>query len=291
MCQPVRVVLDTSGVRQHVHGNRNLANDLKPYVTNGAILVSIPDTCVAELLMQLLEGRVAWEDWRSRVSGLNEILDPDMPVLPGGSELAFKVGLTTVAPPTDLDDGVVSRALWEALRDANTLDDLSKPLKVTIPGRGDATVHLDAANAQRIVQTYRDYWPNWIEFIKASFGIAPPNAESIRATVERGVLSLFGGQQGFVEKIDAMVKLLAHYVDISINAREPYNPSSDRRRGDWFDYLMLMSLGLPAVLCTTDQKLINKLKLLKSSQADMVLNIDGLLERLAAGNLKDLVST
>lgn len=285
-----RVVVDTCVVRGHIHSDGALLADWAPLVETGTIAVSIPDTCVAELLLALLEERISWADWRARVPEISSLLDPAMPVLPGNRELAYMVGLSTNAKAYEIPMETQSRAMWAALLQAENREDLGAPFDVTSADGSTISVSLGVAQAKEIVEEFRDYWFSYIRVLWGSYCIDPPSGPEIDRIVSEGALQLFGGSEANCARIDAMVRLLSRYAKLAIQSKTPYNAESERNRGDWFDYLMLMALGLPAVLCTTDTRLIDKVTETGSTQASLILTPEQLLTAAQDGALASIVS-
>src|SRR4051812_28905446 len=111
----VRLALDTCAVRSHVHQD-TVRPDLESLARQrGQVLVSISDVAAAELLVALLEGRIPWDAWKERVRQLDSILDPDLPILPGGRQLAEMAGLSAGDVAAIDDAKEHGRAYWRLL--------------------------------------------------------------------------------------------------------------------------------------------------------------------------------
>jgi len=72
-------------------------------------------------------------------------------------------------------------------------------------------------------------------------------------------------------KLDAMASVLGRYIYLSVTSNNPYNPSSEKRRGDIFDFNSLMYLSIDTIICTYDKKFQQLVKLSNSNQSDRVL--------------------
>ena len=62
------------------------------------------------------------------------------------------------------------------------------------------------------------------------------------------------------DKLDSVSRMIARLVCESLKTKDAYNPDAERRRGDAFDISLLFYTSLPSVVCTTDQKLVNRLR-------------------------------
>jgi hypothetical protein len=96
-------------------------------VHDGTAVVSLPDTASAELLRDLLDGSIDWATW-PRIAELNQLPDAEMPVLPGGRELADMAGLFKVPDLSEIDSRIYYRESWRLVAHARSSSLLKKPL-------------------------------------------------------------------------------------------------------------------------------------------------------------------
>src|SRR5579883_3294380 len=98
----MRAILDTSVIPLHLHKDNERIYLSLIKGSWDQLSGSLPDTAILELLKQLLEGGISWSDWE-RIDVLNDVLDADMPVVPGGSVLCQMAGLSN-EPNFDVAD-------------------------------------------------------------------------------------------------------------------------------------------------------------------------------------------
>ena len=92
----VRVVLDTCVIRHYIHGHVGL--DLAAIKSSAEELrLSLAGGTGIELLAQLVEGRLTWSDWSSRIPDIDSVLDRRWPLLPTGRQLAALAGRVELA--------------------------------------------------------------------------------------------------------------------------------------------------------------------------------------------------
>jgi hypothetical protein len=290
---PVRLVLDTSAVRKHLHRDADRI-DLEMIRKNrDDLLVSLPDIAPAELVKQLLEASIKWGEW-GRIAELDALLDPVMPVIAGGRELALISGLFPVADFDEEDSRRYYKAGWNLLVRSRSRSALSRGIEYR-DRRGRRRRRKLRAEPNHIDQVFEDERRGWKEFLDEMKGI-PGLAEQPRAEIGRIVdLAMTPGAgeaADLPDKLEAQRRILARYIAEYLRKKEPYNPVSPKNKGDIIDFTMLMVLALPdTVICTADENtLIKRLREGGSNQLRRVITPQELNQHLNEGTLLERFS-
>jgi hypothetical protein len=98
-----RILLDTVIARKVLHGDADAIDIDALGRAKGAHPISLAEGAFAELTRQIVEGRIPLRDVVRRAARLDAVLDPHMPVAPGGIDLATLAGLRPL-PGVDLDE-------------------------------------------------------------------------------------------------------------------------------------------------------------------------------------------
>src|SRR5438105_2664947 len=109
-----RIILDTSVVRNHVHQDLVRIDLDLLRAARETVLVSLSDVTNAELLQDLFSGAITWEAW-SRIVELDALLDRELPILPGGRELAVMAGLYDDPDFSEANSKIYYRESWRLL--------------------------------------------------------------------------------------------------------------------------------------------------------------------------------
>lgn len=287
-----RIVLDTSAVRKHLHQDADRLDlvVLEHAVRDRTAVVSLPDTASAELLRDLLDGSIDWTIW-PRVAELNQLLDRDMPILPGGRELADMAGLFKVPDLSEIDSRIYYRESWLLVAHARSRADLERGREYE-DLRGRHRVRADEAHINRVFEQEGVSWKAFIDEMRNIDGLQDQNRREIASIVDEGMKPQPGEAADLAEKLEAQRKMLAHYIFESLKSRTPYNPESNRNKGDIIDLGMLMTLAIPnTVICTADTRsLINRLQAAGSSHGRRVVTPAELNQHLANGTLSSLLA-
>ncbi|MBK7978307.1 MAG: hypothetical protein IPK07_35355 [Deltaproteobacteria bacterium] len=122
-----RVVLDAVTIRKIVLAEDDALDLIALDRVRGAHPISLAASALAELGFPLAERRVSPRSWARRLDRLDRVVDPDLPVVPGGWELAALCG---VRPMVGFDEPTMRRcyrAAWEHLKAASSPADLERP--------------------------------------------------------------------------------------------------------------------------------------------------------------------
>lgn len=272
-----RVLLDTCAVRNHLHRS-NPAIDLyalRPRLWKYRI--SIADPTMAELISQLLEGRLPISDWIARIGDLDAILDRHWPIFPGGHELAELSGAT---PPHGIDlrdSQLYYQASWRLMRNATSTADLTNGLIFKNAVGKAHRIRADAHHVATTMQAERDSWINYINRMQGLLTGLPTGRQNFQAIVAL-MRSDLGARPDdppdLADKLDAITRMIATLVDMSLHPKTPYNPASVGRRGDAFDSCHLFAIPLPAIICTADRPFVNRLRATQAPQSNQVLTVE-----------------
>ncbi|EAU64666.1 hypothetical protein STIAU_1379 [Stigmatella aurantiaca DW4/3-1] len=247
-----RIILDTNIVRYIIQGSTNPENVLD-LVDLGRLKgdhkVSIADAAWAELLEALVRhtGGMSSEEWARNVGQFGAVLDPELPILPGGRELAILSGL--VASPEFKFSEVAPfyRAVWGYTSGATSAEDLLKSYTYkTEDGREYVIGPLDFSSPMKVFGERAAKWETYISNV--ALGI-PLDLEQHVAAVRSGLAVDMPMQA--VDRLGLFVHAVAHYAVEANNPARPYEADIN----DAVDLDILYAATLPAVVCTTDKRL------------------------------------
>lgn len=277
------VVFDTCTVRAVIHGCPTALEELGQI---GALRTKacfrIADPAVAELLLALREDRIAWTDWKKRVHCIGEILDQEMPIMPGGKELSEMMNLSGHKHQSTIGDTNYWKAAWEFLLNAKSESDLlyGKDFTDDEGNRCNISIQL-IADAKALFALERAKWACYFEMQKIQM-------ERLGFSKEKDIINLIKryldadtkSNPPISERLNAMVHALGHFLFLYMKEKTPYNPRTEKRRGDLFDFSLLQVLALPGRICTKDSKFKTHVKESGSTQADMIMLPHELIEWL-----------
>jgi hypothetical protein len=148
-----RIVLDTCILRE---------GTLDPVALNrvaGDHPVSLADNAVIELVYWMRDSKArrrAFPDWPKIANLWGEVLDADMPVAPGGHELAALAGLRDFEPGFSPEGmRAYSREVWTYLAGATSVADLDRPHEFVLDGQ---RVTLDMRPPSPTLRAAGDRW-------------------------------------------------------------------------------------------------------------------------------------
>lgn len=265
------IVLDTGVVAGAAQRDEALGIDLARLAELcGEHPVSLSETAFLEVFGQLRRGRLSFEEWSVVADELDRLLDHDFPVLPGGAQLRALLGVVSLAG--GLDDVVADqRRLWQLLRTATKVSDLDEERRVVLDGQ---RVNYRPTAIAEIVHDRERVW-----------------AEAFAKVTEEPAASASGDElaeqlnQLFQEHGSREVPELSTAAGFATNLIRSHQPSKrgDRYRptvNDAMDFGLLFTLGLPAIVCTSDHKLCRRVRALRTPGSDRVLTPVELLGRL-----------
>lgn len=245
------------------------------------------------MLEQLTEGRVAWTEWSNRMPSIDSILDRRWPLLPTGRQLA-----ALAETQTDISVDIESeqrylRAVWSLQRYATSTADLQRGGWYEGADGKKYAFKLELSKLQAAATAERESWRNYIQHIQSllpSLGMTGATEEVILALMKQGQGTYPGDPPDLADKLDSADRMIARLVSQALKKRDPYNPSTDKRRGDAFDISLLFNVPLPSVICTADEKFVNRLRDTGASHSRQVVTVNELNDLVGRNGVGALVS-
>ena len=286
-----RIVLDTNAVRNVVQGASDPTQvlDLDALAQlKGKHTVSISDPTFVELLVQLLRGSIPWTQWSERAPLLEKVLDPNLPFLPGGRELANMAGLTHDLALVGMDkDGgydqaqseAYSQAVWRFLSKAKGPADFQKSLVYSAPnGQRFKIGPIDVSKPDELVHARGS---GWMGYLGRMVHLARHSGRTWTADELRAeYLSAFKVEYppAAADRLGLLADVLTNFTAKAIN-----HPDYKPKPNDSMDFEVLFATVLPAVVCTSDVKMRKAARESLSSDGKLVMNPLELVAWLKAG--------
>ena len=245
-----RIVLDTNVVRSVIYGD-DCALDLDNLARcKGEHPVSVADPAWAELVCALVEGRMPFDLWSTRVRLFDAVLDPHFPVFPSGMEGAMLAGIGANRGFNRAQAQAYYGAVWQFVATARSMADFSKGREFRNPdGQPFSIGPLDANTLRRALSERGRDWAAFIGRITraaASADTAPDTdffADATRHSLSTGM------NIHDVDRLDLPIRVLAAYGEKTARRSKPYIPEGVN---DAIDFDVLFTVPLPAVVCTSD---------------------------------------
>jgi hypothetical protein len=275
------VVFDTCMVRGVIHNHDDSIQKLTE-MSAYKLKVSfrIGDTALSELCLALLDDRLPWNDWSDRIAHINNILDPNLPVLPGGRELTTLVDPTQSVYPQDIGGTEYWKAAWQLIADARSDNDIIQGREFTFTDGTVVRIRATKETAQAVFDDERTKWAKYFESMQSLLSGSHLTQQQIISLIRKGLDTNGTEAPPLSSQYDAMVCSLGRFIYLSLNGQQPYNPRSVKRDGDPFDFSLLHALPLPARICTKDKRFKSHVDLSSSTQSDRVMLPEQLLEWL-----------
>lgn len=289
----VRILLDTCTIRNHLHSiGKQL--DLGAIRSSAEQLrFSLPGGTCVELLEQLTEVRVSWHEWTNGIPAIDSILDQRWPLLPTGRQLAAIAGTQTDIEIDIEGERRHLRAVWRLQRHSKSTADLQRGGWYEGADGQRYAIKLELPKLQAAGTAERDSWKNYIHHIQTlmpSLGVKQATEEDILALMKMNQGKYPGDPPDLGDKLDSVARMIARLVSQALKKKDPYNPDTDKRRGDAFDISLLFYVPLPCVICTADEKFVNRLRDTSAPNARQVVSIDEFNNLVRAGGVGPLVS-
>jgi len=284
-----RIILDTSVVRNHLHQDPVRIDLDLLRAAKETVLVSLSDVTNAELLRGLFSGAITWEAW-ARIAELDALLDKELPVLPGGRELAVTAGLYHDADFSEVNSKIYYRESWRLLADARSRSDLERPRRYK-DLTGTHEIRGDQAHVERMFEKERESWSDFIRTMQQNPAVMGKKRTVIAGIVDAGTEPEDDEAVDLQDMLEAQRRMLTHYLASAAKTHEPYNPESDKNKNDSLDLTMLFALILDnTIICTADTRSMrDRLKSTGATQAKRVISPAELNQHLASGTLSDLL--
>lgn len=288
----VRVLLDTNVVRKHIHGDPDQM-DLGLIRSRLSVLrVSLADAAMVELAADLLlEESVGFNPWQRAVAEFNEILDKELPIFPGGSELADLAELRVGPTVFTEDSKLYYQASWRLMGQAQSASDLETGI-IYRDSEGDKQLRFDKGRLSEIIEGQRAGWIGNIQRLSGLLAALSVSKRQVRSLINMGLQPIGGDSPDFASKMDAVGQAWATFLAASLPSPSAYNPQGARRQGDVFDFSLLFALALPdLVIVTADSKFVNRSRDTKAPQTARLLTTVEFNNKLEDGSIFDLVSS
>jgi hypothetical protein len=280
-----RIVLDTNTVRYLVQGlpagtDVALLLDLDALDDHrGSHPVSIADPAWAELLAQLLRGSIPFKLWSEKVKALDKVLDTDLPVLPSGHELSVMAGLTKDPSHDPGKMYAYYGASWRYTASATSVESFSHPHFYDEPG--GQRMQMGPLPADRPAEVIADRgggWSAYVDKVRRNFRESGDSAHDLDELREqfRAVL-LRELPPAAVDRLSLVAGVLARHAQRAIK-----DPNYLAKTNDALDVDILYAVALPAIVCTTDGRLLNLARETNSSDAHLVKSPSELIDWLKA---------
>jgi hypothetical protein len=285
--------LDTCTIRNHLHGTGQRLDFAAIKSSTEQLRLSVAGGAGFELLEQLIEGRLPWSVW-SNISTITPLLDDRWPLLPTGRQLAALAGTQTDITIDVEKERRCLRACWRLQSVARSNDDIINKGGWFDGADGNRyAIHLQMPGLTSTGAAERQSWIDYIDHIQkllSKLGLASLDEDSIVALMKSNPNAYPGDPPDFHKRLDAVSRMIARFVSESLKARTPYNPTSDKRRGDVFDISLLFYVPLPSVVCTADEKFVNRLRDTGAPHAAQIVTVDELNALIRRNNVASLVS-
>lgn len=289
----VRIVLDTCTIRNHLH---ELGHRLDFSAINSSteqLRFSVAGGAGFELLEQLTAGRLPWSEW-PKISTLTPYLDDRWPLLPTGRQLAALAGTQTDISIDVEAERLHLRACWRFQTIARSNEDLTQKRASYRGADGkEYAIQLNHAALASAGSQQRRSWIDYIDHIRTlapQLGFTKLDEASIVALMKSNPNAYPGDPPDFGDRLDAVSRMIARLVAQSLNRTAPYNPSSVKRRGDAFDISLLFYVPLPSVICTADERFVNRLRDTGAPHAKQVVTVNELNNLMRNNGVANLVS-
>lgn len=291
----IRIVLDTCTVRNHLHDTGQRFDRQAIAESTEQLRFSVAGGAGFELMEQLIEERLPWSVWNGKISTFTPLLDDRWPLLPTGSQLAAIAGTQTGLSIDIENERRHLRACWRLQTIASCPDDLTSRGGWYERADGQKmSVKLNLSDLKSTGTKERKFWIDYIAHIQTlapKLGFMTLDEKSILAMLKSNPNAYPSDPPDFGDKMDAVSRMIARLVSQALKAKSPYNPQSDKRRGDAFDLSLLFYVPLPSVICTADVKFVNRLRDTKSPHSQQVVSVDELNDLIRDNNVSQLVSS
>jgi hypothetical protein len=272
------IILDTNIIRTIIHSDPIAANITTCLVNNRLKFpVLLSDIALAELSCAILEDRLDFNTWRSKMDIIESFLFNEFPVLPGGKELT-DIASNNISSATPFPGGLLFyQTAWQILSASKNLEDLKKPRQ--IPGH-QYSVRLDKSIMQSVIKEERSRWNNF--FVKIKSICVAENLQGISYldlyAITKDYLSSHYNNLSLINNSDAMISSIARFAYLYLQNKSPYNPQSTKRRNDAFDFAILQAFVLPnTVILTTDGPFKKHVDLTNTLQKDRLVLADNIM--------------
>jgi len=289
----VRILLDTCTIRNHLHAIGKQLDFGAIRSSTEQLRFSLPGGAGVELLEQLTESRVSWQEWTKGIPAIDSILDQRWPLLPTGRQLAAIAGTQTDVSIDIEAERRQLRAVWRLQRHSKSTADLQRGGWYEGADGKRYAIKLELPKLQAAGTSERDSWKGYIRHIQTllpSLGVNQASEAEILALMKMNQGTYPGDSPDLGDKLDSVARMIARLVSQALKKKDPYNPDTEKRRGDAFDISLLFYVPLPSVICTADEKFVNRLRDTGAPHARQVVSVEEFNELVRSGGVGPLVS-
>jgi hypothetical protein len=288
----VRTLLDTCTIRNHLHAVGKQLDFGAICTSTEHLRFSLPGEAGVQLLQQLTQGRVSWQEWTSGIPAIDSILDQRWPLLPTGRLLAAIAGTQTdIAVDIEAERRRL-RAVWRLLRHSKSTVDLRRiGWYEAADGKRRAT-NLKLPKPQAAGCAERESWKKPVRHIQTllpSLGINEATEADILALMKMNQGAYPGDPPDLGDKLGSVARMIARLVAQALKIGDSYNRDSEKRPGDALDISLLFYVPLPSVICTADEEFVNRLRDTGAPHARQVVSVDEFNETVKRGGVWTLV--
>jgi hypothetical protein len=271
-----RIILDTSVVTETVRGNAKLGIDLAVLgALRGHRPVSLSQTAYFELTNQLRNQKFTFEQWQVVAPALDEVVDPEIPIVPLGTALRVMLGVE-IPVEAEMKRGLRGlRAMWHVLKTARASNDLEEGRQIVFE---DELREFRASGIKGELDKTEQRWGRAFDGMVAALG--RPIAPGDRAWLATAIRRKLGDEDvRLIPELETTVQLAIEWLVLHGRRYEQgqgYKP----KLNDAMDFDQLYALGLPAIICTSDDKFIRRVRPLKTPGSERILNPSELINQL-----------
>lgn len=265
-----RIILDTNIVRDMLHGDAKAMDIPVLAAARGRHPISIADPAWAELVAFLLRNPVSFSAWSTLTAKLNDLLDPNLPIVPTGREAALFAGiLDTRGYDLKLATSYYAN-VWRFTASATSPDDFARQHEYE--GPDGHTYAFGPLERGQVETAFSRRIAAWRAFLDRTLSSEVETQEEALAFIRADMERHFPASA--VDKLDLYVHSVVRY---GFDVRGKTVPDEN----DAVDLDILFTTVLPAWVCTSDRRLRNIARNSGSADAWRVMNPDELMGRLA----------
>lgn len=266
------VILDTMVARALGHNPRPVWLPVLQEMARNGYSFSLADTTVGELVLQVRNRQISWNEHNRMISALKTFLNPNARGLPSGIDLMTILG---VLPAPPLEDTVyLVRRMWKLLCD---------PYR-QLAGQGPSL--------EEIRRGERADWPTWLKRVSDAVKLSGLDlagsdpvtaAEHLADTCEKSLDSDMDINPPMSVRRHLEIRYRFRQVARSVRANEPYDPTHPKRMNDGVDVVLYDYLVLPAFVLSEDNIFFRKIADIESYQKDWFIKPSVLADQWKAG--------
>ncbi len=288
-----RILLDTCTVR-HFLSNAGPQLDSSSAIPRlWKYRISIADGAFAEFFEQLSNLPAKFAKWQCKFQDLDCLLDPKWPIFVGGRELAAIAGFQTDLSIDLRDSQIYHQTIWKLLRDSGSLNQMLAGIKYTDASGSRKMLKPNPSQIKNTLDKDRESWIDFIVEMQRHQGDGKADLRTlpkIEAYLSSNLGSMPTDIPDLAARLNAVIRLQAHFVHMAINQSPPFDPSTEKRRGDLFDWALLFALPLPVVIVTSDGPFINRLRQTKAPDALQIVSVEEFNEHMRKDTLESLIT-